>query len=99
MVGAAAACLLAQQGWRIAVVEQSRTGGLCTRASDGSSCFCDQPGIGGFIATSRCLGCDFGDANRAYTELATWEVSGLETHFHAHEAGVSASWVISLKTV
>jgi len=26
---------------------------------------------------------------RAYTELATWEISGLETHFHAQEAGVN----------
>ena len=89
MVGAAAGCLLAQQGLQIAVVEQTepetyaREQAMDLRVSaisPASVALLQQAGVWDAILAMRI---------RAYTELATWEVSGLETHFHAHEAGVT----------
>jgi 3-demethoxyubiquinol 3-hydroxylase len=88
MVGAAAACLLAQQGWQIAVVEQAEPESYSPQQemdlrvsaiSPSSVALLQQAGVWDAITAMRL---------RAYTELATWEVSGLETHFHAVEAGV-----------
>lgn len=89
MVGAAAACLLAQQGWQISVVEQTEPEVYApeqamdlrvSAISPASVALLQQAGVWDAILAMRV---------RAYTELATWEVHGLETHFHAHEAGVS----------
>lgn len=90
MVGAAAACLLAQQGWQIAVIEQAEPEPYApeqamdlrvSAISPASIALLQQAGVWDAILAMRV---------RAYNELATWEVSGLETHFHAHEAGVNA---------
>ena len=89
MVGAAAALFVGPARLADRSGGASRTGSLCTRANDGSSCFCDQPGISDFIATNQCLGCDFGDAVRAYTECDLGS-KRVETHFHAHEADIRA---------
>jgi 2-octaprenyl-3-methyl-6-methoxy-1,4-benzoquinol hydroxylase len=89
MVGAAAACLLAQQGWQIAVVEQTEPEVYApeqamdlrvSAISPASVALLQQAGVWDAILAMRV---------RAYTELATWEVNGLETHFHAHEAGIT----------
>ena len=89
MVGAAAACLLAQQGWQIAVVEQAAPEVYApeqamdlrvSAISPASVALLQQAGVWDAIMAMRV---------RPYTELATWEVCGLETHFHAHEADIS----------
>lgn len=88
MVGAAAACLLAQQGWQIAVVEQAEPERYApaqamdlrvSAISPASVRLLQQAGVWDAIRMMRV---------RAYNELATWEVPGLETHFRAEEAGV-----------
>ena len=88
MVGAAAACLLAQQGWQIAVIEQTEPEAYSpeqamdlrvSAISPASVRLLQQAGVWDALLAMRI---------RAYTELATWEVPGLETHFHAQEAGV-----------
>ena len=88
MVGAAAACLLAQQGWQIAVIEQTEPDAYSpeqamdlrvSAISPASVRLLQQAGVWDALLAMRI---------RAYTELATWEVPGLETHFHAQEAGV-----------
>ena len=88
MVGAAAACLLAQQGWQIAVIEQTEPEAYSpeqamdlrvSAISPVSVRLLQQAGVWDALLAMRI---------RAYTELATWEVPGLETHFHAQEAGV-----------
>ncbi len=88
MVGAAAACLLAQQGWQIAVIEQTEPEAYepeqamdlrVSAISPASVRLLQQAGVWDALLAMRI---------RAYTELATWEVPGLETHFHAQEAGV-----------
>jgi 2-octaprenyl-3-methyl-6-methoxy-1,4-benzoquinol hydroxylase len=89
MVGAAAACLLAKQGLHIAVVEQAEPEAYSpaqamdlrvSAISPASVALLQQAGVWDAILAMRM---------RAYNELATWEISGLETHFHAHEAGVN----------
>lgn len=88
MVGAAAACLLAQQGWQIVVIEQTEPEAYSpeqamdlrvSAISPASVRLLQQAGVWDALLAMRI---------RAYTELATWEVPGLETRFHAQEAGV-----------
>ncbi len=89
MVGAAAACLLALQGWQVAVIEQTEPEAYSpeqpmdlrvSAISPASVRLLQQAGVWDALLAMRV---------RAYTELATWEIPGLETHFHAQEAGVA----------
>lgn len=89
MVGAAAACLLAQQGWQIAVIEQAEPEPYApeqamdlrvSAISPASVSLLQQAGVWEAITAMRV---------RAYKELATWEIAGLETHFTAQEAGIA----------
>lgn len=88
MVGAVTACLLAEQGWQVVMIEQTEPEPFTpeqpmdlrvSAISPASVRLLQDAGVWPFITTMRI---------RAYKELATWEIPGLETHFHAHEADV-----------
>lgn len=89
MVGGVAACLLAQQGLQVCVVEASEPVAFAAEQpmdlrvsaiSPASMNLLKSAGVWGAIEAMRL---------KSYKELATWEIPGLETHFHAREAGVS----------
>lgn len=90
MVGAAAAVLLARQGWRVAVVEAVAPESVTESAlmdlrvsaiSPASIQVLQNAGVWPAILAS-------GRA-KAYQELATWELSGCETRFAAADIGRS----------
>ena len=89
MVGAAAACLLAQQGWRIAVVEQAEPESYAPDQAMDLRVSAISPASVRVLQQAEVWDAVTAMRLRAYTELATWEVPGLETHFRAEEAGVS----------
>ena len=89
MVGAAAACLLAQQGWRIAVVEQAEPERYAPDQAMDLRVSAISPASVRVLQQAEVWDAVTAMRLRAYTELATWEVPGLETHFRAEEAGVS----------
>lgn len=88
MVGAVTACLLAEQGWQVVMIEQTEPEAYApeqpmdlrvSAISPASVRLLQDAGVWPLLSTMRL---------RAYRELATWEIPGLETHFHASEVGV-----------
>lgn len=89
MVGAAAACLLAQQGWRIAVVEQAEPESYSPEQAMDLRVSAISPASVGLLQQAGVWDAILAMRVRAYKELATWEIPGLETHFKAEEAGTT----------